>query len=602
MALSLPTTSNTVGGLSNVALVANLSSTFELDSNFSSITIPGGITGTAANTYGIVVGRSSAISANGDYLVLSTTGVPTGKTYTNSYGTTDPGGVVVLLTRSGNTWTQDRSFVSGDLVSGSNQNTYGSYHSWPGAMYNRSVSIDDAGENILITGGENQTQGRIEFWNRSGSTWSRVNSFDGSSNEKLGFNGVMLAGNGLSAIVLANKHLKRYTNSGGSWSVDSTHGTYTPTDSGGTTSNELWNVFIGGSTYDGVNSMLQYNTDGTKYIWTSYGPVGTIRINTRYYDGSSWQTSTPTTIDLSSIISYSGYTNHMGFTMSQDGNYCFVGMECSSNISLVVGFVWNSGTNSWTQQQFFDLTGQESTARVGLFGPLLTNQDGSKLIAGPQISSGARNTDYMWRCWERSGSTWTLKNKYHYMNGNQLNGQTVAQANNGPTNQTSGYTQGAMSKDGLHIIFTHPNRNQDGDSSQVGVGSPLITYFQPTGITQSSVSNGQIATHQGRRFRYNSAKGRWTPANRVNLTGVETTRTRSAGVASSDLSGETLSINGLTVDVGEFAGKTTTYANASIFPFSSLQAGDQAIALDTGYLYVTDGSGWFRVANSAIVT
>ena len=56
------------------------------------------------------------------------------------------------------------------------------------------------------------------------------------------------------------------------------------------------------------------------------------------------------------------------------------------------------------------------------------------------------------------------------------------------------------------------------------------------------------------------------------------------------------------MDVGEFAGKTTTYANASIFPFSSLQAGDKAIALDTGYLYVTDGSGWFRVANSAIVT
>jgi len=564
MALSLPTTSNTPGGLSNVALVANVGNLFSSDSNFAS-----------SNTYADKVGRSSAISANGDYLLLSTSATPVGKSYTQNIG-----GVVVLYTRSGNTWTQDRSFVSGDLVSGSNYNRFGEYNDRKGS---RSVSMDDAGETIAMVGGENYNNGRIEFWGRSGSTWSRTNSFDGSSNEYLGLNGMQLAGDGNSAIVFTASAIKRYIKSSGSWSADSTHGSYTPTSSSGTTSNEIWN---------NENFHVGYNTDGTKYVWPSQGPTGTIRINTRYYDGSSWQTSTLTTVDMSSIVG--GSPTGIGrFTMSQDGNYCFVSWFDNNLYSGIANFVWNSGTNTWTQQQFFDLSGQRSDARIGYSGPLLTNEDGSKLVAGGDLDNGARDKDYMWRCWERSGSTWTEKNKYHYLNGNQLNGQTVAQANNGPSSAGDSASAGVMSKDGLHIVFTHPDAVDNG---------ALVSHFQATGITQSSVSNGQIATHQGRRFRYNSAKQRWTPANKVNLTGVETTRTRTAGVASSDLSGETLSINGLTVDVGEFAGKTTTYANASIFPFSSLQAGDQAIALDTGYLYVTDGSGWFRVANSAIVT
>ena len=92
MALSLPTTSNTVGGLANVAAIANVGNLFSSDSNFAS-----------SNTSQDRIGRSSAISANGDYFVISTSSTPVGKSYTGNVG-----GVVVLFTRSGNTWTQDR--------------------------------------------------------------------------------------------------------------------------------------------------------------------------------------------------------------------------------------------------------------------------------------------------------------------------------------------------------------------------------------------------------------------------------------------------------------------------------------------------------------
>ena len=573
MALSLPTTSNTVGGLSNVALVADantFTSSFAADSNFAT---------NAANVYFTKIGTSAAMSANGDYLLLSTAARPVGKTYTQNIG-----GVVVLYTRSGNTWTQNTSFVSGDLVSGTNYNKYGSPNGSIGA---RDISIDDAGENVLIAGGENDSQGRIEFWNRSGSTWSRISSFDGSSNERLGWSGNMLAGNGNSAIVLANTAIKRYVKSGGSWSADSTHGTYSPTDSSGTSSHELYGV---------GNLGLGYNTDGTKYAWVSTGPTGSIRINTRYYDGASWQTSTPASIDFSSVTSpdptYTSYSSK--FTMSHDGNYCFAGMADTNNTSLLVGFVWNSGTNTWTQQQFFDLSGQRSDAYVAQAGPIFTNSDGSKLVAGAKLDTGASDKDYMWRCWERSGSTWTFKNKYHNLNGNQIPaGQTVAQADNGPDGADTGSsaTGGAMSKDGLHMVFTHP--------AAVDGGIKRIAYFQPTGITQSSVSNGQVAIHQGRRYMYNSAKSRWTPANRPNLDGISSSRKRSRGIQNAQLESDLdLVIDGVSVSIDAFAGRTETYANASIFPFSSLQSGDQAIALDTGYLYVTDGSGWFKVANS----
>jgi hypothetical protein len=115
----------------------------------------------------------------------------------------------------------------------------------------------------------------------------------------------------------------------------------------------------------------------------------------------------------------------------------------------------------------------------------------------------------------------------------------------------------------------------------------------------SSPSNGQEHSHEGRTFTYNTNKGRWRPATAASLDGVSTTRTRSSGIENTSLAANNnLNIDGVTVSVDAFAGRTETYANASIFPFTSLTSGDQAIAEDTGYLYVTNGAGWYKVANS----
>tara|TARA_B100001093_G_scaffold519345_1_gene607902 strand:+ start:1602 stop:1979 length:378 start_codon:yes stop_codon:yes gene_type:complete len=115
----------------------------------------------------------------------------------------------------------------------------------------------------------------------------------------------------------------------------------------------------------------------------------------------------------------------------------------------------------------------------------------------------------------------------------------------------------------------------------------------------SSPSDGAEHTHEGRKFKFNASKGRWRPAKASDLDGISSSRKRSRGVENAQLESDLdLNIDGVTVSIDAFAGRTETYANASIFPFDSLQSGDQAIALDTGYLYVTDGSGWFKVANS----
>ena len=115
----------------------------------------------------------------------------------------------------------------------------------------------------------------------------------------------------------------------------------------------------------------------------------------------------------------------------------------------------------------------------------------------------------------------------------------------------------------------------------------------------SAPADGAEHTHQGRKFKFNASKGRWRPAKASDRDGINTTRNRNSGIGSALLESDNdLNVDGVTVSIDAFAGRTETYANASIFPFSSLQSGDQAIALDTGYLYVTDGSGWFKVANS----
>jgi len=561
MALSLPTTSNTPGSFSNTALSANLLSSivFTSDFKFSNTAYYG-----SPAARDLEFGGSCFISANGDYAAIQTDAAASGDS-------DNIGGIVLVMARSGNTWTQQAALTNQSSDSGSARDLYGN---WEGGVWDKSISIDGAGETIMV-GGNNRgylsSAGRIEIWERSGSTWSMNYGLNGTSGQAFGNHVAMLSHDGNSAIVVGHSTntIHRLIKTGGTWGVDSTHGSYTV-----------------GSDYTSGGSKYAYNYDGTKIIYAGGSNQATetaqIKLATRYYDGSAWQ-NVEKNIDLSGVSITTPYVATC--TMSQDGNYAFLGgqLQIAGGGTWIAILSWDSSSNNWTQDTVFEpLSGISSPGsnQPGRSGPILTNYTGTKLVAmnRPDYSASPDRGMY---AWERSGSSWTLVGKF---------------SEGGNLNQTS-YSSGALSADGFHLLHGIA-RGHLAAPWQIG----KVYYWVPTGITQSSVSNGQIATHQGRRFRYNSAKGRWTPANKVNLTGVATTRTRSAGVASSSLSGETLSINGLTVDVGEFAGKTTTYANASIFPFSSLQAGDQAIALDTGYLYVTDGSGWFRVANSAIVT
>jgi len=527
MALSLPTTSNTTGSWSNAAVSNTLTNTFwTRDSKFE-------YDGTHATPAGRFesAGRDIAISANGDYAIVGN------KAHARNGAEK---GFPYIIARSGNTWTQQASLsnqspyeLSGNRASlGENKYGYagdGSYRNYHG------IDIDDAGDTVVVNGknyNQNNYAARVEVWERSGNTWSFSAGIDGLSEERLAWEGIRIAPDGLSFVTRnGNGRSTRFEKIAGTWTRDSNHSNVSFGE----------NVVCNNSKFAGVT---------------------TSTILTKYWDGSSWiSTSSVSYASVITTLNYGSYGANWqlnGSAMSSDGNYLFINAgSYTLNEASIIIYQWDASTNNWvysTTLPALTAGGWRAVTRVSV------NSDATKMLV-----TGASATN--WYSYERSGSTWTKKDF------------------------SRTYSTGAiaLSDDGLHAL-------------QGNAGSNEVEYFEPTGVIASAISNGSVVAHQGRRFRWNAGKNRWTPANKVNLTGVTTSRSRSAGVASSSLSGETLSINGLTVDVGEFAGKTTTYANASIFPFSSLQAGDQAIALDTGYLYVTDGSGWFRVANSAIVT
>lgn len=94
-------------------------------------------------------------------------------------------------------------------------------------------------------------------------------------------------------------------------------------------------------------------------------------------------------------------------------------------------------------------------------------------------------------------------------------------------------------------------------------------------IFPSNPSNGQKFTDAGRTYEYVASKNQWKSVGDVAVSSAK------AAELESQI---------------ENAGSTTAYANSDILPLTGLTAGDMAFDQLNNRLYITNGSGWYKVS------
>jgi len=118
----------------------------------------------------------------------------------------------------------------------------------------------------------------------------------------------------------------------------------------------------------------------------------------------------------------------------------------------------------------------------------------------------------------------------------------------------------------------------------------------------SSPSNNELFITQGKAMRYISDKNKWKQVTTLTQGQVTSLENRSIGVSSMSISGNTLVIQKdnlgfANVSLASFTGNIlTNYASASNLPLTNLVSGTQVYVEDTDSLFITDGSGWFKIA------
>ena len=124
---------------------------------------------------------------------------------------------------------------------------------------------------------------------------------------------------------------------------------------------------------------------------------------------------------------------------------------------------------------------------------------------------------------------------------------------------------------------------------------PVITF-------PSSPSNNQLFIAEGKAMRYNLSKNKWKQVSTLSSSQITDLEARTIGVSSMSLSGNTLIIQKddssySNVSLAAFSGNIlTNYSSASLLPLVDLVSGTQVYVTDTNSLFITDGSGWYKVA------
>ncbi|MBK9401808.1 MAG: IPT/TIG domain-containing protein [Bacteroidetes bacterium] len=434
VAMAMP---GTVTGLVSIATVGG-TATSSSGFTVTATPVPGTQQGTklvgTGNLGAASQGNTVAISADGNTAIVG--------------GPEDNGGqgAAWVYTRTGGTWSQQGSKLVGTGNVGAAYQGY-------------SVAISADG-NTAVTGGynDNNGQGAIWVWTRSGAIWSQ------QGNKLIGTGNIGAANQGWAVSISAD----------GNTIIAGGNG-----DNGGmgavwvwVRSGSLWTQqgtkLVGtgslGMTLQG--SAVSLSADGNTAIVGGYfddGETGAAWVFSR--TGSTWTQQGSKLVGTGSVA-----PSQQGFSvsLSADGNTAIVGAPYD-NGAQGAAWVYTRSGSTWTQQgNKLEGTGNVGVAFQGYAVSL--SADGDKAIVGGKDDNGSQGAAWVY---SRSGGTWT-----------QLGSKLVGTGNLAAAMGTSV----SLSSDGSTAIVGGFNDNSGQGAAWIFVPTPppIITSLGPT--------NGAVGT------------------------------------------------------------------------------------------------------------
>jgi IPT/TIG domain/FG-GAP repeat len=367
-------------------------------------------------------------------------------------------GAAWVFTRSGSTWTQQGSKLTGSGETGKGE-------------FGFSVALSSDGNTALIGGPrDNSEVGAAWVFTRPGSTWtqqgSKLTGSGGIGRVWFGWS-VALSGDGNTALIGGPEDNSEvgaawvFTRSGSTWTQQGSK----LTGSGETVGGQFgWSVALSG---DGNTALIGGRIDNTY--------VGAAWVFTR--PGSTWT-------QQGSKLTGSGEIGKAEFgvsvALSGDGNTALIGGPYDNNVGAA--WVFTRSGSTWTQQGS-KLTGSGEIGK-GEFGwSVALSGDGNTALIG-----GYSDNSFLGAAWvfTRSGSTWTQQ-------GSKLtgSGETVF--------PVGGYfgSSVALSGDGNTALIGGPVDNSFVGAAWVFTPTPTITNVNPYGGPEAG---GTSVTITGTHF------------------------------------------------------------------------------------------------------
>jgi len=292
-------------------------------------------------------------------------------------------GAAWVFTRSGSTWTQQGSKLTGSGETGEGQFGY-------------TVALSADGNTALIGGGkDSKSAGAAWVFTRSGSTWTQQGAKLTGGEEKgeghFGCCGVALSGDGNTALI------------GGYADNTSTGAAWVFTRSGSTWSQQGPKL-TGGSEEKGAAHFgyaISLSSDGnTALVGGGFdnAKAGAAWVFTR--SGSTWSQQGPKLVGSGAT---GAAQQGLGVALSGDGNTALVGGG-ADNTGVGAAWVFTRSGSTWSQQGSKLTGGEESGAgHFGGYAVALSETGNLALIGGYADNSGAGAA---WN-FARVGSSWT---------------------------------------------------------------------------------------------------------------------------------------------------------------------------------------------------
>jgi hypothetical protein len=305
-------------------------------------------------------------------------------------------GAAWVFTRSGTTWTQQGSKLTGSGESGAGE-------------FGANVALSSDGNTALIGGvGDNSDHGAAWVFTRSGSTWTQQGSKltgSGESGEGEFGSSVALASEGNTALIGGSQDNGEI---GAAWVFTRSGSTWTQQGSKLTGSGESEAGEFGTSvalSSEGNTALIGGPSDNAS--------VGAAWVFTR--SGSTWT-------QQGSKLTGSGESGEGEFganvALSSDGNTALIGGS-SDNSHVGAAWVFTRSGSTWSQQgSKLTGSGESGSARFGS-SVALASEGNTALIGGPRDSS---SKGAAW-VFTRSGSTWTQQGSKLTGSGESGNGR-----------------------------------------------------------------------------------------------------------------------------------------------------------------------------------